>query len=160
MLLSAVGVGGVLGALAVPRVTRRFGTGRGLVLTQVCTAPLVVLLPLTPPGPGVGLFVLGSLAVGIGLVAGNVVTAGWRLTYCPPDMLGRVTAAVLTLVSGAVPLGALAGGAVAALFGVRVALAAGGVVLVLAVLGLVTGPVRAVRDLPRRDPESAVPAGR
>ncbi|GAB3255640.1 MFS transporter [Kineosporia babensis] len=151
VLLSALGLGGVLGALVTPLLTRRFGTAQGLLVLQAGTAPFALLVPLTGSGPGIALFAVGSLAVGIGLVGSNVITAGWRLTYCQPEILGRVTAAVMTLVNGAAPLGALAGAALAASFGVRPALWAGAVGLSLAALALLLGPVRGVRDLPRRD---------
>ncbi len=47
LLMACMGVGGVLGA---PRLVRRFGSARGLLLSQACTAPFPPLIPLAGAG--------------------------------------------------------------------------------------------------------------
>ncbi|MEU5584837.1 MFS transporter [Streptomyces chrestomyceticus] len=52
LLLTGSSVGGIVGALLTTRITRRIGTGRGLLLLQVMTAPFALLMPLTSAGRG------------------------------------------------------------------------------------------------------------
>lgn len=74
--------------------------------------------------------------------------ATFRQTYCPPGMLGRVTATMRFVIMGTSPFGALAGGALGTWLGPRNALWV--VLSILAVSGtplLSTGFIRH-RDLP------------
>jgi len=51
-LLTAIpGIGGILGALLTGRITARYGTARGLLLSTLCAVPFGLLIPLTGPGP-------------------------------------------------------------------------------------------------------------
>ncbi|WP_229068477.1 MFS transporter [Actinoplanes sp. DH11] len=152
LLLSVAGVGGILGALLSPRLGRRLGTARALVLVQLAGVPLMALMPLAGSAASTPLFAVGALAGGFTLVAGNVTVAGFRLTYCPPEMLGRVSAGMMTLTYGAMPLGALMAAAVSALGDARAALGAGVAVQFLAAAGLAAGPLRGRRDFPVRQP--------
>jgi predicted MFS family arabinose efflux permease len=122
LLMSAASVGGVLGATVAPRVSRWLGSGRGLLVCELATAPFGLLIPLTARGPRLGCAVAGGLVLSAGLVAGNVIKAGWRQQYCPREMLGRITVSMQLLNYGAIPLGAVAGGSLAAALGVRTAL--------------------------------------
>lgn len=49
-LLPLVGLGGVAGAVVAAPMARWFGSARGLVLSQLCSAPLALLAPLTTLG--------------------------------------------------------------------------------------------------------------
>ena len=51
LLISGMSVGGVLGAAGASAVARRWGTARGLLLSELCTAPFALLIPLAAPGP-------------------------------------------------------------------------------------------------------------
>jgi MFS family permease len=51
LLLSGMSVGGVIGAAGATAIARRFGAARGLLLSEICTVPLGLLIPLTAPGP-------------------------------------------------------------------------------------------------------------
>jgi predicted MFS family arabinose efflux permease len=62
--------------------------------------------------------------------------------------LGRVNAAMHLLFSGIMPLGALAGGAVAQVIGVRTTMLIGATGFLLSTLWLVFSPVRRLRELP------------
>jgi predicted MFS family arabinose efflux permease len=155
LLLSGMSVGGVIGAASATAIARRFGTARGLLLSEICTVPFGLLIPLTAPGPRILLVVLGGLAIGVGIVSGNVLKAGFRQSYCPRHILGRVTVSMQFLNYGTIPLGALVGGALATTIGLRSTLwiMLGG--LVLSTLVLLVGPLRHGRDFPPR-PAAAV----
>jgi predicted MFS family arabinose efflux permease len=150
LLMTGMGVGGILGAMLTKTIIRRYGTARGLLLTTAVTMPAGLLLPLAQPGPRLVLFTLGLLLLAAGIVAGNIIAATFRQSYCPPHMLGRVSAVISFLVFGTMPAGALIAGALAAKFGILTAmwtLCAG---LMLPTVVLVTSPIGRLRNLPSR----------
>jgi predicted MFS family arabinose efflux permease len=150
LLLAAGSVGGVLGALAAPALARRFGSARALLGAKVGAMPMALLIPLAAPGWRLGLFVLGALALVGGIVAGNVISAGFLPGYCPPELMGRVTTSMQVVNFGTIPVGAVLGGLLADGLGFRPALwvVFGG--LVASSLVLFASPLRGRRDLPTR----------
>lgn len=113
----ALGAGSIIGALSAAHVLRR-------------VAPRVVLLA----GPGLSLAAAGLLlaateANGFLLAAGGFALIGFgpmqwsicqqtlRQLVTPPGLLGRVNATIQLAIYGIRPIGALAGGAVAAAYG-------------------------------------------
>ncbi|GAA2668089.1 MFS transporter [Streptomyces lunalinharesii] len=149
-LLAVAGTGGIAGAFAVRRVAARIGTARATLVFELGLPVLALLIPLATAGPGAALFVVGSFGVSAGVVGGNVLKAGFQQAYCPPALLGRITASAAFLNYGTLPLGALLGGALGAALGVRPALWITTAGVPLAALILVASPVRTARDLPSR----------
>jgi predicted MFS family arabinose efflux permease len=114
---SAAGVGGIMGSLSAAAILRRL-------------APRVVLLA----GPGVSVIAAGlilaaaplqsvvSAAAGFALIGFGpmlwlICQQSLRQLVTPRPLLGRVNATIQIAIYGVRPLGALAGGAVAASFG-------------------------------------------
>jgi len=151
MLLAAVALGGVGAATMTPRLVLRLGGARMLVACKVFGGLSSLLIPLTRPGLGLCLFVAGMLGVAAGSIAGNVVTASFRQAYVPPGLLGRVLTGMQFMNLGAVPVGAVLGGATAGLLGVRDAMWIMAIGYALSGLILVLGPLRGRRDLPVMD---------
>ncbi|MEU6974982.1 MFS transporter [Streptomyces sp. NPDC046371] len=147
-LVSCGGLGGVLGGLVAGRLARRLGTARALLAVQFAAAPFGLLAGLAGPGPRLAFFVLGTGVMFAGVVACNVIVVSFRQAYCPPGMLGRVTATTLFLNFGTIPVGALLGGSLASLVGARATLWVVTAALPAAGLFLVVGPLRGLRDLP------------
>jgi MFS family permease len=114
LLLTGAAVGGTLGSVVAPWLSRRLGAVRvmigGSILSGVATF-------------GVGLtrdpWVAGALLALVGLcaVTFNVILESLRQQLVPDRLLGRVISAFRLLCYGAVPLGALLGGALARSFG-------------------------------------------
>jgi predicted MFS family arabinose efflux permease len=153
-LLAAIpGVGGILGAAATGRITARFGTARGLLLSTLAGVPFALLIPLTGPGPRLAFYVAGALLTFAGVAVGNIIIAAFRQSYSPAGMCGRVTATMRFLIFGTSPLGALLGGALGSWLGIRDAL---WILLGAAVLSgtlLLSRALRGRRDLPDAAPE-------
>lgn len=152
-LLAADFVGGLVGAMLARRVATRFGTARALLLFTIGTAPFCLLIPLTRDGFGLALFVLGILVPSIGMVVGNVVVTGFRQSYCPPHLLGRMYTSSRFVQFGVIPVGAVLGGWLGAVLGVREALWVITVAVVLGKLVRLIGPIRSTRDLPTTAPK-------
>ncbi|MGW1072809.1 MFS transporter [Streptomyces sp. NPDC002537] len=142
------GLGGVLGTLVVRRTADRIGTGRALLLFELGLLSFAPLIALTASGAGLLLYVVGSAAVGTGIVAGNVIKSSFLQRYCPPGVLGRVSASSAFLNYGTMPLGAVIGGALGTVIGLRPALLTLTVMLPLSALILYFSPIREQRDLP------------
>ena len=123
---------------------------RGLLLSELCTAPFGLLIPLAAPGPRLLLVVVGGIVVGAGVVCGNVIKGSWRQAYCPEQLLGRVVVSMQFLNYGTMPLGALVGGLLASAMGVRASLWVLLGCVALAPMVLLTGPVRRHGQLPVR----------
>jgi MFS family permease len=131
----AAGVGALLGGLATPRVARLLGRVRALTLGAAVSALAIGLMGFVDNG-----WVAAALSavMAAGVMVWNVLTMSLRQLLIPEHIFGRVQGAYRTLVWGAIPLGALAGGVVADLLGISaVFLVSGAALLVLAgVLGL------------------------
>lgn len=147
--VAVLSVGGILGAMAPGRLVRRLGTARALLVTVLVTYPFGLLVPLTSPGAGLALLIIGYLVIGAGLTTGSIIVTSFRQTYCPAGMLGRVTASMRFLVQGAVPLGAVLAGVLGNNLGNRTTLwiAAGALLLAAATL-CCASPLRQHRALP------------
>jgi predicted MFS family arabinose efflux permease len=144
LLMATSGAGGVLGTLAASPLARALGSARTLVATGLATGLVSLLIPLSAPGPRLACYVAGSAAVSAGLAVGNVILRSFRQAYCPPAMLGRVTASMGFFLMGTIPLGSLLAGALGTVLGIRDGLWAVLAVFAASPLLLLTR----VRDLP------------
>jgi MFS family permease len=150
-------VGGIAGAAITPKLTKRVGDGRLIWLTLACTAPFGLLLPLAGGGPWLAIFVLGLLMIEAGITVSAIVYITFCQTYCPHDMLARVSASVQTFQLGIIPVGALVGGALAAGLGNHGALWVLVVANLAPALWRLLSPYARQRDLPEA-PEVSEPA--
>jgi predicted MFS family arabinose efflux permease len=154
-LIAAAGTGGVAGAFVARGVAARVGTARATLLFELGLPMFALLIPLTVGGAGILLFVAGGFCVSAGVVAGNVIKASFQQRYCPPDLLGRLTASTAFLNYGTIPLGALLGGTLGTAVGIRTAMWITTAGVPLAALILFFSPIRRTRDLPTsRQPKS------
>ena len=116
VLLAAAAAGSVLGGLLNPWLTRRLGQVPSLVIAMGAVSVIYVGIGLAPNAP-----VLAALEVcnGFAVTMWNIVTVTLRQRIVPNDMLGRVNSAYRMLGWGLMPVGALAGGLVAHVAGLR-----------------------------------------
>lgn len=148
VLVAAAASGGVVGAFVGRRLAARFGTARALLLCELGLPTLALLIPLANLSPA--LYVIGAFGVGAGVVGGNVVKSTFLQSYCPPDLLGRLTATTSFVNYGTIPLGALLGGTLASLIGIEAALWITTAGVPLAGVVLLFSPIRSRRDLPNQ----------
>jgi MFS family permease len=147
-LMALMSCGGVLGAFLGNPLTRRIGSGRALMICKVGACPFALLIPLTGPGARSVLLVIGGLGVGLGIVAGNVISSGFFQSYTPTDLFARTSATQNVFNYGMIPLGAIAAGSLAAGLGVRPALWVMTALLPASSLFLLASPLRGMRELP------------
>ena len=149
-VVSLGGVGGLLGAAAAGNLTRRFPIGRIYLVAALVAFAAPIAVPLAG-GPRLITATLLALAFfvgysGIGVV--NVLGVSFRQTITPNRLMGRMNAAVRTLLYGSGALGAPLGGALAELIGLRTALAVAAAGSMVAFLPLLVSPIRGLRELP------------
>ncbi|HEU5110726.1 MAG TPA: MFS transporter, partial [Micromonosporaceae bacterium] len=144
VLVAGMSCGGVFGAAVATRVGRRLGTARAFLVCNVGALPFGLLIPMA--GRGARL----ALPVVAGVVAGNVIKDVFRQRYTPSHLLGRVIVSMQFVNLGAIPLGGLFAGVLAAAIGVRPAMWVVTAILALSGGLALLGPVRHRRDLPGR----------
>ncbi|MFD9869093.1 MFS transporter [Streptomyces niveus] len=148
-VMGVAGAGGLVGALAWPRLAARYGPGplvmTGILSHSACTIPLL----LAEPGP-VWLTVLATAGFvkTAGAVAAGSTQRALRQLLCPPHLQSRAQQTSVWLVAGIRPLAALTAGAIAAAFGVKEALLAGTVLYLIPVALLWASPVRHLTAMP------------
>ena len=164
-LVFAIGnAGAVIGAFLSGWVPRRFGIGPAIILGAITFAPPVILIPLAPksfPLP----FLITSLALtAAGGVVYNVNNVGFRQAITPLRMQGRMNATMRFIVWGTMPLGALIGGTLGGLIGLRPTLFIAAIPGMLTFLPVLLSPLRRLREIPavaeedKPPPEPVVPA--
>ncbi|MEW1569300.1 MFS transporter [Streptomyces sp. NPDC093509] len=148
VLVALAAMGGVLGSVISPRLARGVGTAKAVLLCTFCAGPFGLLIPLATDGWGLSAFLVGEFCLMTGIVASNVIIVSFRQSYCPPDMLGRVSSSIGFVMYGTVPIGSLLGGALGSLLGDRNALWLLYAGNALSAFLLLTGPLRSRQELP------------
>jgi MFS family permease len=130
-LVATYAVGGVLGALAAPRLSRRLATFVSLTIASTLMGVGIAAMGLwTAVAP---VFVTVVL-IGFGGAWWNVVTISLRQRLVPRELLGRVTAVYRMVAFAAAPLGALLAGWLAHRTDLRTPYVALGVLQLLATI--------------------------
>lgn len=150
LILAAGSVMVMVGAAVTPALSRLVGSARIIWLSLAVTGPITLLTPLAQPGWWVVLVIVGGAAGEFGSIIYAITNVSLRQRLCPDRMLGRVTATMRFLIMGLFPLGALLGGILGELIGLRGTLWVSGAIIVLSPipLFLALGSTRDVEDLP------------
>jgi MFS family permease len=152
LTLSAVGVGGLLGASFANTLTHVFPLGRLYVVARIVGGAGILLLPLA--AGSTALIVVTCMASFFiwqaALASTNVINGSLRQALTPEHLRGRMNASVRTLVFGTLPLGGLTGGLLGTAIGLRASLWIGAIGYTLSVIPILLSPLPRLRDLPSR----------
>lgn len=148
LVLSAGGVGGVVGAAFAHRLGLLLGQARMIWLIPLLTWPFTLTLPFISDGWGIVLPMIGLAVSVFGIVVYNVGQVSYRQAICPDHLLGRMNASIRWVVWGSTPLGALLGGVLASWIGIVATLWISLVGSVLGMVWVLLSPLRTMRDLP------------
>jgi MFS family permease len=140
--------GALVGAIVAPWVAARIGIGRALMLGALIGSLEVMPVIFATPSSAAALLFLSSLLGNFGWVLYNVYAVSLRQAIVPSAMQGRVNATFSFLVAGMLPLGALAGGWLGTILGLRNAILIAAVGSLLSVLWIVFSPARGVAQMP------------
>jgi MFS family permease/peptidoglycan hydrolase-like protein with peptidoglycan-binding domain len=166
MIFSMGAAGGIVGAVLAGPLTRSLPVGRvyaGALIIAFC-AP--VLIPAAR-GPALlvdGMFVAAFFVGYVGVAVTNIVILSLRQTVTPSSFMGRMNAAMRTLMFGMGALGGPAGGLLAGAIGVHGALWVTATGSVLVLVPVLLSPVRKLKTMPTpaasagSEPEAAASA--
>ncbi|MGK5671758.1 MFS transporter [Micromonospora sp. URMC 106] len=132
-LLTGAGVGGLAGAAASPWTIKVLGRLGTMIAASLVAGVVTLGIAFTT---SVWLIVLFQFLAGFSGVSFSVVGRSLRQSITPDDLMGRVTAAYRLIGFGALPLGALAGGAVAHWLSLGTPFLLAGVLMIVSTLTL------------------------
>jgi MFS family permease len=142
-------LGGLLAALTATRISARFGIGPTTIVMAAFFGPTMILYAIAPSGnAAIPLLVTAQLIFGFTVVVYNIVQVSYRQAICPPRLQGRMNSVMRFIVWGTIPLGTLAGGALASWIGLRETIVVGAIGGGSAALWIVFSPQRHLRDMP------------
>jgi MFS family permease len=149
LIVAAVGPGWLLGAIAARPLADRIGVGPVIVLGQTLTGVARLLL-VAAGGPvllALGLLALSNATLGFARTIFNVTQVSLRLALTEDRMHGRVNATMRFVMWTITPVSAVLGGHLATTaIGLRGTLVIAAVGAFLAVLPLLVGPLRTLRQ--------------
>ncbi|TDD27956.1 MFS transporter, partial [Nonomuraea terrae] len=150
VLIALSGVGGLLGAWATSRLSKRYGENR-ILLCSVIFFPIEILAVGLLTGP---LWWKLTLLALTGTITGGIVVAfatcmgAITLREASPELRGRVNATMTFAVQGVLALGGLAGGFLAELIGLRAVILICAAGIALSSIWIWTSPLRPNRPKP------------
>ncbi|MEQ4723436.1 MFS transporter [Nonomuraea sp. B19D2] len=151
VLIALSGIGGLLGAWATARLSKRYGENR-ILLVSVLFFPIEILAVGLLTGPlwwKLALLALTGTVIGAIVVAFATCMGAITLRETSPELRGRVNATMTFAVQGVLALGGIAGGVLAEFLGLRPVILICAAGIALSTIWIWTSPLR-----PRR-PRSA-----
>jgi MFS family permease len=148
-LVLAIGsLGFLVGAFLAPRVSARLGVGTTMIGAAAVAGLALFLIPLAPPSNAIPFLIASGVIVDFAVVLYNVTGISLFQAITPDRLLGRMNASRRFVVWGVLPLGSLAGGALASTIGLRETLFVGAAGASLGFLPLLFSPLRSVERIP------------
>jgi MFS family permease len=144
LLLGVAAFGNVAGSLVAFRLRERLGAAGLLVGAGLVAAGAYLVMAATTSAPVAAAALLVEC---VAVACGSVASMSLRQRVVPSELLGRVGNAFRVCIWGALPVGALAGGAVAAAWGTRAVFVVAGLAQVVLVVATRRRLVAGVADL-------------
>jgi len=145
---SGYGAGLVLGALVAPYAARHLPPRAILIFGPVVSVVAALFFLIAPQASPFASAAIGHFLVGFGPMLWLICQMTLRQLVTPLPLMGRVNATLQTALYGIRPLGALAGGFVAAHAGVQAALVMVMLAFALSTLAILLSPLRRMQVLP------------
>ena len=150
LLFSVGSLGGILGGVLSGRLSRWIGSARIIWFSMLVFGVIPIAIPLTEPGPRLILFPVAYAGLTFTAVVYNIAQLSYRQLICPPELLGRMNAAIRWIVWGTLPLGGLLGGILGSAIGIRPTIWVGVVGAWTAAFWVLFSPLRTMRDIPEQ----------
>ncbi|MCH0538530.1 MFS transporter [Streptomyces sp. MUM 203J] len=151
LLLGTGAVGSLAGSLVARQLKQVLGLGAAILtaLLLCCLAPVIIPLAPANGSPGsLALFVLAFAMIGAGGTIANIHVISLRQSITPDELLGRMNAGYRFVSWGTLPLGALIGGWLGDVIGLRETLFVTAGAFLSAVLVVLASPVWRLKDFP------------
>ena len=150
VVMAGFGVGALVGALATPRFQKAVGVGRAIWIPAVMFSVAGFAFPLAPQSFPVPVLLAGTLLFGIGGMAYNITQVSLRQAITPERMQGRMNASMRWIVWGTMPIGSLAGGAIATSYSIKTALWVGAIGGAFTFLPVLLSSVAKIGEMPKQ----------
>jgi predicted MFS family arabinose efflux permease len=150
LVFAVFGVGSIGGALIANPIQRRIGVGPAIVVPAVLFPAATLSYPLAPKGFPLPVLIAGALIGGYSQVAYNITQVSLRQAITPERLQGRMNASMRWIVWGTLPLGQLAGGAIATAWGLTAALWVGAIGSLFTFLPVLLSGVRKIKEMPEQ----------
>jgi len=150
LVFSLGAIGGLVGAIATPRLVAWLGEARSIALSALGMSVIALLLPVAAVVPAIAfpLVVAQWFVATFMVLMYNITQVTFRQRITPKRLLGRMNASVRFVVWGVMPIGALIAGGLGTWLGVIPTMWIAAVGQLLSCLFVVTGPFWTMRDLP------------
>ena len=156
LVFTIASLAGLVGAVVNGRVIRRLGIGPTIVATSMLASVSWLSVPLAPASNPLPLVIAGALLGPFFGVMFNLNQLSLRQAITPERLMGRMNSVVRFMYWGTMPIGSLAGGAVATLIGIRPTLFLGVVGGTLAFAPLAVTSLARLHAIPT-EPEDVPP---
>jgi MFS family permease len=152
LALGAGAIGSVVGAVVASRVGQRFGIGGAFLLGMILFPGATILIPIAAPDMPmvliIALLFVAELVSGFGVMILDINAGAMLFARTPDRIRGRAMGAFGFINNGVRPIGAVVGGLIGSVFGVRETLFVMTILSVAGVLWLVGTPIVGLRDIP------------
>lgn len=129
VVLSAAGIGAVLGTSLSNRAGKRFGIGHVMTFSRILYGPAVILIVLAPAAidgnmqtASLAMVIFGQFLYGFGMGVEGPLEMSYRQSVTPASMQGRMNATMRSINRSMIVIGAPLGGFIADVLGFRTAL--------------------------------------
>ena len=150
LVFSVSAIGGLLGAIATPRIVAKIGEARAIPISAIgfCTVPFFLPAISLVPELAFPFLAIQMFLTSFTVLLYNITQVTFRQRITPPRLLGRMNASVRFVVWGVMPIAALLAGALGTWIGVVPTLWIAAIGELFAGLFVVTGPFWTMRELP------------
>jgi MFS family permease len=151
LALGAGAIGGVVGAVVAGPLGRRIGIGPGYIVGLVLFPAAAIAIPLAqglPFAAIVGVLIVAEFFGGLGVMILDINGGSLLLARMPARIRGRAGGAFRFINMGIRPIGAMMGGILGSLIGVRETLLIVTVAQLLGLLWLIGSPIPRLREIP------------
>lgn len=150
LVLGVGAIGALIGSMLSKRLASRLGPGRVIAVGYGVSSVVQLLLPLAMGPSWLALTMMVSMFFvgGTFMTVGNTNVATLQQMLIPRAQLGRVVAAMRTVTWGSMPVGALIGGVLGSLIGIRETLIVTSVGFCLTALWLALSPIAKLTTVP------------
>jgi predicted MFS family arabinose efflux permease len=147
--VSLGGLGAVVGAIGAERLGRWLGPGPFVIWSSLTAGLAAFCFPLVPTGNAVGVIGLAAAYFVLSASGSAVTVFAWtiRQTLTPNAILGKMNGAFRFVVTGIMPFGALFGGWMGGIIGIRATLAVTALGLLVAAFLTAFTQLRELRSL-------------
>ena len=151
LAVSVGGFGAVIGSVFAQRLGARLGPGPFVIYACGLTSLASFCFPLISRPDHLGIFCLAATYFALSAAGAAVTVFAWtiRQSITPSDLLGKMNGAFRFCVTGIMPFGALFGGWLGSLIGIRSTLLVGAVGLLLSCAAASFSHLRHLKALPQ-----------